>query len=282
MPTAANGQRGAVVIPCLNAANTITTALRVLNEQTVRDRLRIIVIDNGSTDGSLELAAEAADEVHIEPRRGSFAARNLGLSMTRERFLLSLDADCWPCTDRWAELHLAALEAAPTGVVGTAGPLYPAPSSDWWANRADVTPAPAFSAGKPLYAVGGNRCMATEALRALGGFPPYHADDSALGRLMQNAGQQFAWVPEAAVYHANPSGPRGYFRQMRKVGMYASEPALLTPTPRSLVMTVGAGSWRIAKETIKGGPREGFATALKVVALQAGYRDLCRTSYTSP
>ena len=84
-----------VVIPCLNEAETITTcvtaALAVLEQNELSGE--VIVADNGSTDGSAELAVEAGALVVHEPRRGYGSAYRAGLDAARGRYIVMLDAD---------------------------------------------------------------------------------------------------------------------------------------------------------------------------------------------
>ena len=84
-----------VVIPCLNEAESIeacvTAAGRALTEGGYTGE--IIVVDNGSTDGSGELAAEAGANVIDEPKRGYGNAYLAGLSAARGAYIVMLDAD---------------------------------------------------------------------------------------------------------------------------------------------------------------------------------------------
>jgi glycosyltransferase involved in cell wall biosynthesis len=84
-----------VVIPCLNEAPSIgrcvAEARRVLAEQEVAGE--VIVVDNGSTDGSAELAAEAGATVVHEPRRGYGSAYLAGLARARGEYIVMADAD---------------------------------------------------------------------------------------------------------------------------------------------------------------------------------------------
>ena len=66
----------AVVIPCLNEADTLATCIRkacaALNQSAIRGE--IIVADNGSTDGSVEIAEREGARVVPVPTRGYGAA----------------------------------------------------------------------------------------------------------------------------------------------------------------------------------------------------------------
>jgi glycosyltransferase involved in cell wall biosynthesis len=84
-----------VVIPCLNEAESIeesvATALGAIDDGGYAGE--VVVVDNGSTDGSGELAARAGARVVSEPRRGYGNAYLAGLSAAGGRYIVMLDAD---------------------------------------------------------------------------------------------------------------------------------------------------------------------------------------------
>ena len=83
----------AVVIPCYNAGLTLAQTLESAIGQP--GLAELVVIDDGSTDGSAEIARRylPADRVIEGPNRGVSAARNRGITETRSEWLLFLDAD---------------------------------------------------------------------------------------------------------------------------------------------------------------------------------------------
>lgn len=84
-----------VVIPCLNEAGSIEACVQAAHEAFARGEYRgeVVVVDNGSTDGSGALAAAAGAHVVHEPRRGYGNAYLAGLAAARGDYIVMLDAD---------------------------------------------------------------------------------------------------------------------------------------------------------------------------------------------
>ena len=84
-----------VVIPCLNEAESIgqcvVQAQRVLNEHGLDGE--VLVVDNGSDDGSGDLAALAGARVVDEPRRGYGSAYLAGFAAASGKYIVMIDAD---------------------------------------------------------------------------------------------------------------------------------------------------------------------------------------------
>jgi FkbM family methyltransferase len=83
-----------VIIPCFNAWKWIGDALVSVQNQGLDD-LEVIVVDDGSTDGSPDLVASEFAQVRLvrSQRRGPSAARNLGTRLSAGEFIQYLDAD---------------------------------------------------------------------------------------------------------------------------------------------------------------------------------------------
>jgi hypothetical protein len=84
-----------ILMPCLNEANTVAAcvraATRFLTESAINGE--VVVADNGSTDGSVEIAAAAGARVVHVPVRGYGAALMAGINNARGEYVIMGDAD---------------------------------------------------------------------------------------------------------------------------------------------------------------------------------------------
>jgi glycosyltransferase involved in cell wall biosynthesis len=81
-----------VVIPCYNQARYLPEAIRSVRAQT-QQPIECIVVDDGSTDATSEVAAELGAHVIHQVNGGVSAARNAGLFAARGELVVFLDAD---------------------------------------------------------------------------------------------------------------------------------------------------------------------------------------------
>lgn len=95
-----------VIIPVYNGERFLATAIANVKKQNYPN-LEILVIDDGSTDGTAEVAAQFGDSIHyiFQENRGPAAARNCGIQKATGDAIAFLDVD-----DLWSEdkLHLQA------------------------------------------------------------------------------------------------------------------------------------------------------------------------------
>ncbi|MBR4035962.1 MAG: glycosyltransferase family 2 protein [Oscillospiraceae bacterium] len=100
-----------VIIPVYNGRNYLPDIVKCLQKQTCKD-MEIIIVNDGSTDNSYELAvklAETDDRIKVltQPNRGPGAARNTGLQAATGEYITFVDAD-----DRLPEDYIQALVTA--------------------------------------------------------------------------------------------------------------------------------------------------------------------------
>lgn len=106
---------------CYNAERFVAEAVRSVLAQTWADT-ELIVVDDGSTDGSLAALGEFGDRIQIirQQNQGPYPARNRGAAAATGEFLTFLDADDWWDATCLAKLH-AALARAPDAAVAYCG-----------------------------------------------------------------------------------------------------------------------------------------------------------------
>ena len=106
--------RYSVIIPCFNEAHVLKQSLESLRA-AIGDRqdIELLLIDNGSTDESRDIAQAFGAQVHQFPDLKIAALRNQGASLSQGDYLLFLDADVQVPTnwleriDHYAEQHAA-------------------------------------------------------------------------------------------------------------------------------------------------------------------------------
>lgn len=81
-----------VIVPCFNAAAFLPEALRSALQQTY-PRIEVLVVDDGSTDGTPEVVRDYPVRYIRQENRGVSAARNVGIAHCHGEFLVFLDAD---------------------------------------------------------------------------------------------------------------------------------------------------------------------------------------------
>lgn len=99
-----------IIIPCFNAAVTLSETLASLHAQTLTD-WEALLIDDGSSDATREIIAQAAStdlrlQLLKNPRKGPSAARNHGATQAQGQIIAFCDAD-----DLWAPQKLARMAA---------------------------------------------------------------------------------------------------------------------------------------------------------------------------
>jgi glycosyltransferase involved in cell wall biosynthesis len=102
-----------VVVPARNAAAGLPPLLASLSAQMLpAERFEVIVVDNGSTDGTGDVAARHGARVVREPVANRSRARNAGVAAARAPLIAFTDADCVARAD-WLTRLLACAGRAP-------------------------------------------------------------------------------------------------------------------------------------------------------------------------
>src|SRR3990167_8391560 len=80
------------IIPAYNEENDIGNCLKSLQAQSYKNN-EIIVVDDGSSDDTVNIARKFKTKVLTQSHKGPGSARNLGASVAKGRLLVFVDAD---------------------------------------------------------------------------------------------------------------------------------------------------------------------------------------------
>jgi glycosyltransferase involved in cell wall biosynthesis len=210
-----------VVVPALNAAATIEGCLTALAEQTVLPG-EVIVVDDGSTDETPEIARRMGAEVITQDRGSAGAARNRGAKAAGGKLLLFTDADCAPVGD-WVERLVESLDD--DGVVAARGittSVQPEPAARFAQLEYDEKYRELARHESVELVATYSAAYRTDEFWRFGGFDEGFqgatSEDQELSFRIADAGLKIAFVPSAAVRHHHHTSLRAYVRRKFHIG----------------------------------------------------------------
>lgn len=220
-----------VIVPTLNAERWISQQLNMLLSQTVE--AEIIVIDSGSTDRTVSIAASHGERVRLlQIPREDFdhgGTRDFALRQSTGDYVLFFTQDAVP-TDRYCIKKLLSAFSSPdiAAVFGrqiaypdapeyeklTRQFNYPDQSRIW--READI---PRYGVKAYFFS---NTCSAyrRDAYLAVGGFdtPIISNEDMMMAAKLLHAGYALAYAPDAAVYHSHRDTLLEELRRNARIG----------------------------------------------------------------
>src|SRR3954469_226863 len=202
-----------VIIPVYNAASTLEDAVGSIQRQTYR-AIRIVLIDDGSTDATPTLLAKIAAEdsrvlVLRQENAGIVDALNRGWKACDAPLIARHDADDIAAPDRLAK-QVAFLEANPEVIAVSGAFRHITPAGE---TTDCILPLPALSEADPKwvparepYLIHPFLMLRRAALEAVGGYRyVYHAEDSDLYWRLQERGKLVNLDDVLGDYRFNPT-----------------------------------------------------------------------------
>lgn len=239
----------AIVVLNFNNKNIIFKCIDSLLAFKEAYQYEIIVVDNGSKDGSYELLCEKykPEEVRIyqNTKNGCSSGRNLGVSKTNREYLLFLDSDQWATNDQWLNPYEEVIKKHPDfGAIGWGGGFFnytglTAHTVDYYPYRC-MYPNMLCRNDLGFLATDG-MLMRTELFHSIDGFDveydPTCYEDTDLSLKIRDFGKELYYCPHLGVNHwphqTTHDGSEMHKKLMKEKGTYfvekwrAKNPALL-------------------------------------------------------
>ena len=182
----------------------------------------VIVVDDGSTDGTADIALQYDVRLIRTENRGLSSARNTGLEAATGEIVAYIDDDAYP-DPQW--LKYLALTFGATQHAGVGGPNI-APADD-----GPIATCVANAPGGPVHVLlsdreaehipGCNMAFRKTCLEAIGGFDPQFrvaGDDVDICWQLMEGGWSLGFQPAAMVWHHRRNSVRAYWKQQRGYG----------------------------------------------------------------
>ena len=187
-----------VLVPFFNEAAGIVATLESLAAQTAP--LRVVLIDNGSTDGSGVIARAACQRLRlghllvVERRPGKVAALEAGLARVDTAYVATCDADTW-----YPPHYLSAAGRVLARGNAIAGAFFVPEAADARTRRREARRIAATAAllRGQCHTGGAGQAFRTEALRRAGGFDPRRwgfvlEDHEVIHRVLRHGAMRYA------------------------------------------------------------------------------------------
>ncbi|MBL7160312.1 MAG: glycosyltransferase [Candidatus Aenigmarchaeota archaeon] len=205
-----------VIVPVYNGEGSVGKCLDALLNQDYMGEKEIIVVDNGSTDRTVDIVRGFDVKLISQGRRGPAAARNMGVGKASGEIVLFTDADCIPAMD-WVSRMVEPF--ADLGIWGVQG-AYQTEQKELMARFSQVEIAERYERMKRFgdvdfigtYSAGYRK----EVFSRLGGFdesfPLASGEDTEFSYRLSKEGYKLVFNPQALVSHMHPSSLSEYLR----------------------------------------------------------------------
>lgn len=210
--------RVSVIIPAYNAETIIRECLSSLINQSIRrDKYEIIVVDDGSTDRTNDIAKEFGARVLYQKNAGPAAARNRGAQEAESDILLFIDSDCIP-NKGWIEKMIEPFSNPE--IVGVQG-IYMSKQKNIIARLVQTEIEHRYSLmqrSKYIDFIGTYAAAYKKNIfLKMGGFdisfPMASGEDTDLSYRLSQNDYKMVFNPQAIVYHKHPDTLKSYLRQ---------------------------------------------------------------------
>lgn len=207
-----------VIIPVYNGEKILARCLNALESQTVlRDQYEIIVVNDGSKDGTKKVADGFNVTLLSQENQGPAAARNYGVKAAKGDVVLFIDADCAAVPNWVEEMSKPFSDSAIVGVKGT----YKTTQKSLIARFVQIEYEEKYERMKKYtyidfidtYSAGFRKNVFLQYGGYDTSFPTATVEDQEFSFRLSKDGHKMLFLPQAIVYHLHQATLRGYMRR---------------------------------------------------------------------
>lgn len=224
-----------VLVACYNEALSISDTLTSLAAQDYPGLLEVIVLNDGSTDDSMLVAARVIGQlssgsrarlklVNFPVNAGKASVLNRGLGLASHDLIVTVDGDCWLRPDSLTRI-VERMMSDPEGTEAVAGSvlvrnsrrnmLTRAQEWDYFHGIAAVKRMQSMYHGT-LVAQGAFSLYTRRALKSVGGWPPCVGEDIVITWALLRAGYRVGYAEDALAFTNVPHEFRQFANQRRR------------------------------------------------------------------
>lgn len=248
-----------ILVACYNEADNIAATIGSIAGQDYAGAMQVLVLDDGSTDSSVEVAEAAIRDANLQPCHsiqvvrgdrniGKSGVLNRGLAMCDYDIVITVDGDSWVYEDaiqRIVERYVA----DPPGTRAVAGAVLVRNSRENWLTRvqewdyfhgiAAVKRMQSMYHGT-LVAQGAFSLYDRDSLRQLGGWPPCVGEDIVVSWALLEQGHRIGYCEDAVVFTSVPDELMQFARQRKRwsrglLEAFKTHPRLLAKARLTLI-----------------------------------------------
>jgi glycosyltransferase involved in cell wall biosynthesis len=242
-------RRYSVIIPSYNRVDEIEELVRSIQTLNFdRNRFEVIIIDDGSTDHTLEFLSKYKSETNYslsyysQKNQGPGAARNTGMMKASGDFFIFVDSDC-TMPDNWLieiDINLEKENADAFGGPDTFGDDFPAllKAINYSMTSFLTTGGLRGKKGKKLanfYPRSFNMGLSRQLWEKIGGFGSLrHGQDIEFSHRIIKSGAKVTFVDSAPVFHKRRTNIRRFCKQVfnwgvARINLYTIDSSMLEP-----------------------------------------------------
>jgi len=214
-----------IIVPTFNGASRIVHCLDALLKQTPSRNAEILVVNDGSTDDTVEVVSRYPGvRLLTQPNAGPAMARNRGALEARGEIILFTDDDCVPMPDWMSSMLEPFKDLEVVGVKGVYRTQQKSLAARFvqieYEDRYRLMAGLSFIDFIDTYSAAFRRDCFLEMTGYDTSFPVACAEDIELSYRMSAQGWKMKFAPTAVVYHTHPDTLGRYFKKKYKFAFW--------------------------------------------------------------